>query len=62
VCLLSCQPSLSCRQPTHPRYNHSGVTALRFEADWSGLVHLDKAECIVEIEVRRLRWDVAALL
>lgn len=33
------------------RYNHSGVTALRFEADWSGLVALDKAECVVEAEV-----------
>lgn len=33
------------------RYNHSGVTALRFEGDWSGLVQLDKAECVVEVEV-----------
>jgi hypothetical protein len=33
------------------RYNHSGVTALRFDADWSGLVALDRAECVVEVEV-----------
>ncbi|KAI8464405.1 MAG: Hsp70 protein-domain-containing protein [Monoraphidium minutum] len=37
------------------RYNHSGVTALRFEADWSGLVALDKAECVVEVEVMEER-------
>lgn len=34
------------------RYNFSGTTALRFEADWSGLIALDKAECLVEVEVR----------
>ena len=38
-------------QAAADRYNHSGVTALRFEADWSGLVGLDKAECVVEAEV-----------
>lgn len=42
ACLRSC------------RYNHSGVTALRFEADWSGLINLDKAECVVEVEVSDL--------
>lgn len=36
------------------RYNFSGTTALRFDADWSGLVGLDKAECVVEVEVSRL--------
>lgn len=33
------------------RYNHSGVTALRFEADYSGLMHFTTAECVVEVEV-----------
>lgn len=33
------------------RYNHSGVTALRFEADYSGLMHFTTAECVVDVEV-----------
>lgn len=33
------------------RYNHSGVTALRFEADYSGMIHFTTAECVVEVEV-----------
>jgi hypothetical protein len=37
--------------PSHCRYNHSGVTALRFEADYSGLMHFTTAECVVDVEV-----------
>lgn len=33
------------------RYNQSGVTALRFDADYSGLLDFDRAECIIETEV-----------
>jgi len=45
---LSCAHNIAllCR-----RYNHSGVTALRFEADYSGLIHFTAAECLVEVEV-----------
>ncbi|WIA17622.1 hypothetical protein OEZ85_014432 [Tetradesmus obliquus] len=33
------------------RYNQSGVTTLRFEADYSSLLHFSSAECVVELEV-----------
>jgi len=33
------------------RYNHSGLFALRFEADYSGLIHVNSADCYVEQEV-----------
>eukprot|EP00775_Hariotina_reticulata_P013787 gene13787-13908_t len=33
------------------RYNHSGTTSLRFEADYSGLLHFSNAECLVELDV-----------
>jgi hypoxia up-regulated 1 len=32
-------------------YNQSGVTTLRFEADYSSLLHFSSAECIVELDV-----------
>ncbi|KAF8058449.1 HSP70-17 [Scenedesmus sp. PABB004] len=37
------------------RYNHSGVTTLRFEADLSGLLSFASAECVVELEVMEER-------
>jgi hypothetical protein len=33
------------------RYNQSGVTTLRFEADYSSLLHFSSAECVVELDV-----------
>lgn len=45
------QYSVSGIQGAIKRYNHSGVTALRFEADYSGLIHFTAAECLVEVEV-----------
>lgn len=37
--------------PVCCRYNQSGVTTLRFEADYSSLLHFSSAECVVELEV-----------
>eukprot|EP00879_Flechtneria_rotunda_P024057 GHRR01025481.1.p1 GENE.GHRR01025481.1~~GHRR01025481.1.p1 ORF type:complete len:539 (+),score=222.19 GHRR01025481.1:412-2028(+) len=33
------------------RYNSSGVTTLRFEADYSSLLHFSIAECVVEVSI-----------
>ena len=33
------------------RYNHSGLFALRFEADYSGLIHVNSADCYIDQEV-----------
>jgi hypothetical protein len=37
--------------PTPRRYNTSGTVNLRFEADYGGVLRLDKAEAVVEYEV-----------
>jgi hypothetical protein len=37
--------------PPSARYNFSGTLALRFEADYSSLIHFASADCTVETEV-----------
>jgi hypothetical protein len=57
LCLLQIPPSpphthiqTPALPPSH-RYNFSGTLSLRFEADYSGLIHFTSADCTVESEV-----------